>query len=103
MAAPVTTGPVLSRAQEILASPIVRVLVEDPETLHDTAGVNVTEAEAVIHVGAVIHELHRVSQQVGPVIDPHPVGSSILRVTEDHDYYAILAGVNPREHQLFLP
>lgn len=82
MAAPVTTGPVLSRAQEILASPIVRVLVEDPVTLQDTAGVNVTIAEAVIHIGAVIHELHCVSQQVGPIIDPHPVGSSILYVKE---------------------
>lgn len=78
MAAPVTAGPVLSGAHEILASPEVGVLVEDPVTLHDVAGVNVTEAEAVVHAGAVIHELHAVSHHVGPVVDPHPVGSSIL-------------------------
>lgn len=82
VAAPVTTGPVLSRAQEKLASPVVRVLVEDPVALHDIAGVNITVAEALVHIGAVIHELHCVSQQVGPVIDPHPVGSSILYVKE---------------------
>lgn len=82
VAAPVTTGPVLSGAQEILASPVVRVLVEDPETLHDVAGVNVTVVEALVHVGAVIHELHCVSHHVRPVVDPHPVRSSILYVKE---------------------
>lgn len=80
MAAPVTTGSVLSGAQEILASPVVGVLVEDPEALHDIAGVNVTEVETVEHVGAVVHELHGVSHHVGPVVDPHLVGSSILCV-----------------------
>lgn len=54
VAAPVPAGPILSRAQEILASPVVRVLVEDPKALHDVAGVNVTVAEAFVHVGAVI-------------------------------------------------
>lgn len=78
MAAPLTTGPVLSGAHEILASPVVRVLVEDPETLHDIAGVNVAVMEAIVHIGAVVHELHGVSHHVRPVVDPHPVGSSIL-------------------------
>lgn len=78
MAAPFTTGSVLSGAQEILASPVVRVLVEDPVTFHDVAGVNVMVAEALVHIGAVIHELHHVSHHVRPVEDPHPVGSSIL-------------------------
>lgn len=78
MAAPVTTGPVLPRAQEILASPVVRMLIEDPVALHDVAGINVTEAEAVIHVGAVIHELHSVSHHIRPVVDSHPVGSPVL-------------------------
>lgn len=78
VAAPVTAGPVLSWAQEVLASPVVGVLVEDPVTLHNVAGVNVVVAEAIIHVGAVIHELHCVSHHVRPVVDPHPIGSSIL-------------------------
>lgn len=80
MAAPVTTSPVLSRAKEILASPVVRVLVEDPITFHDVAGVNVRVAEALVHIGAVLHELHRVPHQVRPVVDPHLVRSSILYV-----------------------
>lgn len=82
VAAPVTTGPVLSGAQEILASPVVGVLIEDPETFHDVAGVNVTVAEAFIYIRAVIHELHGVSHHVRPVVDPHLVGSSILYVKE---------------------
>lgn len=61
MAAPVTTGPVLARAQEILSSLVVGMLVEDPETFQNVAGVNITVAEALVHVGAVIHELHHVS------------------------------------------
>lgn len=61
MTAPLTTSPVLSRAQEVLASPVVCVLIEDPVTFHDVAGVNVMEAEALVHIGAVVHELHHVS------------------------------------------
>lgn len=97
VAAPVATGPVLSRAKEILASPVVGVLVEDPVTLHDVAGENVTVAEAVIHVGAVIHKLHWVSHHVWPVVDPHPVGSPILhceRKQGNHDYYVIFNRCN---------
>lgn len=80
MAAPVTTSPVLSRAHEILSSPVVRVLVEDPVTFQNVAGVNIIVAEAFIHVGAVIYELHHVSHEVRPVVDPHLVGSPVLCV-----------------------
>ena len=82
VAAPVATGPVLSRAQEILAPPVVGVLVENPESLQDVAGVDVTEAETLGQVGAVVHELHGVSHHIGPVVEPHPVGSSVLQVGE---------------------
>lgn len=78
MATPVATGPVLSGPQEVLASPVVRVLVEDPVALHDVAGINVTEAETVVHVGAVVHELHALSHHLRPVVDSHLVGSSVL-------------------------
>lgn len=80
MAAPVTTGPVLPRPQEILSSLVVGMLVEDPETFQNVAGVNITVAEALVHVGAVVHELHHVSHEVRPVVDPHLVGSSVLCV-----------------------
>lgn len=82
VAAPVSVGPILSWAQEKLAPPVVGVLVENPVALHDVAGVNVTEMEAIVHVGAVIHELHHVSHHVGPVIDPHLVGSPVLQVKD---------------------
>lgn len=78
MAAPVTTGPVFSGAQEVLAPPVVRMLVEDPVTLQNVAGVNVTVAEAVVEIGAVVHYLHRMSCQVRSVVDPHSVGPSVL-------------------------
>lgn len=62
--------------------PVVRVLIKDPATLHDGAGVNVTEAETLMHVGAVFHEFHHVSHHVRPVVDLQLVGSSILDVKE---------------------
>lgn len=80
MTAPVTTNPVLSRAQEILAPPVVRMLIEDPVTFHNVARVNVMVAEALPHVGAVVHELRHVSHQIRPVVEPQLVGSSILCV-----------------------
>lgn len=58
MAAPVTAGPVLPGTQDVLAPSVVGVLVEDPVSFQDVAGVNVTVMEAVVHVGTVIHELH---------------------------------------------
>lgn len=80
MAAPFAARPVLAGPQHVLAPLKVWVLIEDPVTFHDVAGVNLAGAEALQHVGAVVHELHHVSHQIRPVVDPQPVGSSILRV-----------------------
>lgn len=82
VAAPFSVSSVLSGAQEILAPPVVGVLVENPVALHDVAGVNVMVTETIVHVGAVIHEFHHVSHHVGPVVCPHPVGSPVLQVKE---------------------
>lgn len=81
-APPVPTRPVLSGAQEILPSPVVGMLVEDPVALHDITGVDVTVMKALVHVGAVIHELHHVPHHVGPVVEPHPVGPSVLQAKD---------------------
>lgn len=81
-AAPVPAGPVHSWAHEVLPSSIVGMLVEGPVALHDVAGVDVSVMEALVHVGAVIHELHHVPHHLGPVVKPHLVGSSILQVKD---------------------
>lgn len=78
MATPVTAGPVLAGAQEILTSPVVGVLIEHPVALHDIGGEDVTMAETLIHVGAVVHEFHHVARHLRPVVNSHFVGSSVL-------------------------
>lgn len=77
-ATPVVAGSVFSRSQEVLTASIVRVLVEGPEALHTVAGVDAVVTEAIVDIGAVIGELHHVSVHLGPVVDSHTVGSSVL-------------------------
>ena len=78
VAAPVAAGPVLAGAHEVLAAPVVGVLVEDPVALHDVAGEDVVVVVAVVHVGAVLHELHHLAHHLRPVVHPHPVGAPVL-------------------------
>lgn len=54
-ASPLAVPPVLARAQEVLASPVVGVLVEDPVALHDVDGGDVAAMEALVQVWAVLH------------------------------------------------
>lgn len=77
-APPVHAAAVLAGTQEELAPPVVGVLVEHPVALDHVGGEDVTVTEAVEDVGAVVHELHHVTSQVGTVVDPHAVGASVL-------------------------
>lgn len=54
------------------------MLIEGPVALHDIGGVDVTVAEAIVDVGAVVRELHHVSTHVRSVVDSHLVASSVL-------------------------
>lgn len=54
-ASPLTVPPVLSGAQEVLASPVVGVFVQHPIALHDIYRGDVTGVETLMQVWAVIH------------------------------------------------
>ena len=64
-ASPVAVPPVLAGAQEVLASPVVGVLVEHPVALHHVEGGDVAGVEALHQVGAVLRQLHVLTQEVG--------------------------------------
>ena len=80
MAAPVTASPIFTRAQEVLASAVIGVLIEGPVTLHNVRGEYVVVTETVVNIRAVVHELHHVAGHFRSVVDPHPVRSSVLLV-----------------------
>lgn len=70
--------PILARAKEVLTTPVVGVLMEDPITLHDVGRGDVPAVEALVQVGAVLHHLHVLTPEVRALVDLHPVVSSIL-------------------------
>ena len=76
--APLAVPPVLPRPEEVLPAPVIRVFVEDPVAVHDVTGVDVAVVEAVGHAGTVVHELHHVAAEVCLLVDPHPVGATVL-------------------------
>lgn len=45
---PVAELPVLARPHEVLASPVIGMLVKGPVAVHDVAGVDVAAAESVL-------------------------------------------------------
>lgn len=54
-ASPLTVPPVLSRTQEVLASPVIGVFMQHPVALHDIDRGDVTGVETLMQVWAVIH------------------------------------------------
>lgn len=76
--APVAVPPVLPSSQEVLSASVVGVLIEDPEAVHNITGVDVAVVETVRHTGAVIHELHHMTAEVGLLVDAQSVRTSIL-------------------------
>lgn len=78
-AAPLTVSPVLSGTQEILASPVMRVFVQHPVTLHHVDGVDVTGVETILQIWAVVHHLHILASKIRTPEDLHPVVALVLR------------------------
>lgn len=77
-ASPLIEPPVLARANQVLASPVLRVLVEDPVTVHHVAGGDVGGAEALQQGGAVVGQLDHLAPELWPLVDHHPVGALVL-------------------------
>lgn len=71
--APLGVPLVLALLQQVLAPPVVGMLVEDPGTLLDVGGVDVPVAPAVLQVRQVLTELHHLAAKVWPLVDADPV------------------------------
>lgn len=70
--------PVLTRANQELASSVMWMLIEDPVTSH-VAGVDVTELETLIQGGAVICQLHHLASKLWTLVDHHSVTALVLQ------------------------
>lgn len=64
--------------QDVLAAPVVGVLVEDPVALHHIAGGDAAHLEGVLQVGAVLAQVHHLARKVGPLEDLQPKRSIVL-------------------------
>lgn len=78
VATPVPAGAVLSRPQEVLAPPVVWMLIEHPVALRHMAGADVMAVKALVHAGAVVSQVRAVTHHVRPVVQPHPVRAVVL-------------------------
>lgn len=78
-ASPLMKPPVFTRMYQVLPSPVVRMLVEDPVAIHYVAGVDVIEMEAFIQGGAVICQLHHLSSKFWALVDHQSVSALVLQ------------------------
>merc|ERR1719419_207906 len=56
---------------------VVGLLVHQPVTFHHVAGQAFIHAETLLDVVTVLHQLLHLTSKVLPLVDPHPVGSSV--------------------------
>lgn len=77
-ASPLIKPPVFTGAHQVLASPVMGVLIEDPVAVHHVAGVDVAEMEAFGQGGAVVSQLHRLASKLWALIDPQSVRALML-------------------------
>lgn len=68
--APVCVAGVLAALQEVLASPVVRQLVEGPGAVGHHARVHLAELKGLVDRGAVLGPLHHLTAEVWPLVQP---------------------------------
>lgn len=78
-ASPLMKPPVFTGTHQVLAPPVVGVLVEDPVAVLDLAGVDVVEVEAFEQRGAVVGQLHRLASELRALEDRHSVSALVLQ------------------------
>lgn len=77
-ASPLMKPPVFTRMYQVLASPVMRMLVENPVAIHYIA-VDVIEMEAFIQGGAVVCQLHHLSSKFWALVDHQSVSALVLQ------------------------
>lgn len=71
--APPLRGPsVHAPLQQVLAPPVIGLLVEDPGTVENLAGVDFAAVPALVEGGHVVRHLHRLALEVWPLPNLHP-------------------------------
>lgn len=78
-ASPLIKPPVFAGAHQVLASPVMGMLVKDPVTVAHVAGVDVVEMEAFVQGGAVISQLHHLACELWALVDHHFVRALVLQ------------------------
>ena len=63
-AAPFAEPLVLPRPNEVHASPVVRVLIEQPISFGNVAGEDVIPVETIHDAGTVVHEVHHLTAEL---------------------------------------
>lgn len=76
--APVCVPSVLALLQQVLVSPVVRILIENPDAVLDMSRVNVTVTPAVHQIRQVFAELEHLAAEVWTFVDAHPVHAKLL-------------------------
>lgn len=66
---PLCVPSVLSLLQQVLASPVVWMLVEDPDPLLDVGRVNVAVAPVLHQAGQILADLHHLATEVCALVD----------------------------------
>lgn len=84
-ASPVAVPPVLAGSEVVHPALVVGLIVQQPVAVHHVTGVEVGHAEAVLDVWAVVHQLVHLARHVGALVQPHPVGASMLPQDETQD------------------
>lgn len=77
-APPVAVPAVLSGPQVVHPALVVGLVVQEPVAVHHAAGVEVSHAELVLDVGAVVHQLVHLAGHVEALVEPQPVGAVML-------------------------
>lgn len=78
-ASPLIKPPVFTWAHQVLASPVMWMLVKDPVTVRHIAGVDVVVMEAFVQGRAVVSQLHHLSSKLWAFVDHHSVGALVLQ------------------------
>lgn len=79
---PVSEVVVLASLQQILMSPEVRMLIEDPGPIQNITGLYLMVTEAVIERGPVLTALHNLTLKVRPLIQTDTENASMLQKRE---------------------
>lgn len=79
---PVSEAAVFASLQQILTSPVVRMLKEDPGSIQNVTGLDLTVSEVVIERGPVLTALHNLTLEVRPLIQTDTENATMLKQRE---------------------